>query len=295
MAEPLTAVYLRCMGRIHFRGREGFTLMELLLVIAIIAILAAIVFLMIDPTEQYSRSRDADRVSDLKALDGAIEMALYTNPSSDGAENDKVYLSLPDTNGDISDDCKASGEYPFLPDLPSGWEYRCRAAENDLSNADGTGWIPFSLSGIEGATLKALPVDPVNDGSHYYAFAEGGDAEYSFFTPVESEKFASLMTEDGGVSADYYETTPLVFGIGAGISPTLSVLVSDPDGDPMDVTFYDAAGGTAIGTATSIPSGSLAATVWAGLERGTSHTWYATACDLGGCTTSGTWQFTTAN
>lgn len=195
-----------------FCDSKGFTLIELLLVIAIIAILAAAAFWLIDPAEQYSRSRDADRVSDLKALNEAIEMALYTSSSADATEDQVVYVSLPDTNGNISDDCKASGEHPSLPDLPAGWSYRCHAVATDLHKADGTGWIPFALSGIEGATLNALPIDPDNSEDHYYAFAHGSDAtEYSLFTPMESEKFASLETDDGGVRPEYYETAPLSF------------------------------------------------------------------------------------
>jgi hypothetical protein len=78
------------------------------------------------------------------------------------------------------------------------------------------------------------------------------------------------------------------------IPVTLSVLVSDPNGDTMTVTFYDASDDSVIGTANGVASGSRASVSWAGLELGTQYNWYATACDDGAlCTTSATWSFTT--
>jgi hypothetical protein len=75
---------------------------------------------------------------------------------------------------------------------------------------------------------------------------------------------------------------------------TLSVLVSDPNGDVMTVIFYDASDDSIIATATDVVSGSRAAVSWTGLESGTQYNWYATACDDGAlCTTSATWSFTT--
>jgi hypothetical protein len=54
---------------------------------------------------------------------------------------------------------------------------------------------------------------------------------------------------------------------------TLSVLVSDPNGDAMTVTFYDASDDSVIGTATGVASGSRASGSWTGLEPGTQYNW----------------------
>lgn len=53
------------------RARKGFTLIEILVVVAIIAILASIVIVELGPAQQ--SGRDARRLSDLKSVQNALE------------------------------------------------------------------------------------------------------------------------------------------------------------------------------------------------------------------------------
>ncbi len=82
---------------------------------------------------------------------------------------------------------------------------------------------------------------------------------------------------------------------GISISPTLSVEVSDPDGDSLDVTFYDADDDSVIGSETSVSSGNTASVKWSGLSTSTSYGWYAIASDSDLNNQSSTWSFTTGS
>ena len=64
------------------RNTQGFTLIELLIVIAIIAILAAVVFVALDPATRFQKARDARRQSDLENVAAAIVTYQVDNDGS---------------------------------------------------------------------------------------------------------------------------------------------------------------------------------------------------------------------
>ena len=75
---------------------------------------------------------------------------------------------------------------------------------------------------------------------------------------------------------------------------TLSVTVSDTDGNQtLDVYFY-ADTGTLIGSATGVTSGGSASVVWDGLTGGTEYGWYVEVYDGLETVTSETWTFATS-
>jgi prepilin-type N-terminal cleavage/methylation domain-containing protein len=65
---------------------QGFTLVELLLVIAIIAIIAAVIFVALDPLTRFRDSRDSARWQDVAALSNAIQIDQIDNGGSYLAE-----------------------------------------------------------------------------------------------------------------------------------------------------------------------------------------------------------------
>jgi fimbrial isopeptide formation D2 family protein len=79
---------------------------------------------------------------------------------------------------------------------------------------------------------------------------------------------------------------------GVMINPTLSVHVSDPNGDELDVTFYDASNDQQIGVDQCI-SDCTASTTWNGLVKETTYSWYVKVSDGEFEVESDTWSFTT--
>ncbi|MCL4406273.1 MAG: prepilin-type N-terminal cleavage/methylation domain-containing protein [Patescibacteria group bacterium] len=178
---------------------QGFTLVELLLVIGILGIMGGITVLVLRPAELLKQARDSERLADMKTLSQLFTSyttqvsELYGNPQN-------IYLSLPDTNPDCS-------SYS-LPDLPSGYSYHCVSTAN-LKKVDGTGWIPVNFNSIPGGSpIAVLPVDPANNASYYYSFVEGGS--YKLSTEMESATYRpagdSLVTvKDNGTDVFLYE------------------------------------------------------------------------------------------
>ncbi|MEY2986151.1 MAG: hypothetical protein RJB24_380 [Candidatus Parcubacteria bacterium] len=69
------------MNKIHKNTNKGFTLLEILLVIAAIGILAVIVLVSINPNRQLAQVRNAQRRSDINTIYKALEQYLIDNQS----------------------------------------------------------------------------------------------------------------------------------------------------------------------------------------------------------------------
>lgn len=64
------------------RRSSGFTLIEILLVVGILAVLASVVFVALDPAKRFREARDARRTSDVQSILTAIHTYIIDNRGS---------------------------------------------------------------------------------------------------------------------------------------------------------------------------------------------------------------------
>ncbi|MEW6042043.1 MAG: type II secretion system protein [Elusimicrobiota bacterium] len=156
--------------------QKGFTLLELLIVITIIAVLSTILIFVLNPAETLQKSRDTQRMADLSTLKTALSIFMTTQkkPQLDGtagtandkcdggtAANEELWVSINTTGGGgetITDATPPTG----WTQAATSWEQGTSATTATLTN--GTGWIPVNLGAITGGSpISAMPIDPVND------------------------------------------------------------------------------------------------------------------------------------
>ncbi len=204
------------------KNSSGFTLLELLVVIAIISILAIVVVIALNPGQLLAQSRDATRVADMATLDSALSVYQTDQLSAAGYSVGTPYtvqMSVPDA----SSTCGDLG----LPFLGSGNVWGC-APFGSYRNVNGTGWVPVNFSAISaGAPFGSLPVDPTNNPSSdlYYTYTTDG-TYYEVTAAMESTKYqkggsGDVISKDGAsLSSVYAKGTsltlePLDYGPGS--------------------------------------------------------------------------------
>lgn len=176
-------------------SRSGFTLLELLIVIGILAILGTVIIWILNPLEYNRQARDSNRITDLMATRGALDFVEFEGKSL--GTSTVVYVSIPSSLPDCSD--------LGLPALYPGWTYSCAPLAN-YRKVDGTGWIPVNFTKLStGSPISKLPIDPINTTSTglYYAYVTG--PSYKLTALFESEKLAPYMNKDGGPDPTLYE------------------------------------------------------------------------------------------
>ncbi len=220
---------------------RGFTLLELLIVIAIIAILSVALVLVLNPAETLRKSRDAQRISDLSTLKTALGIYLTSNVTptlGDAGSNATCSLTPGDPRG-------IAGAYKIWYSTPSTTAITDVTLDGSTvvspkiqvaipALTDGTGWIPVNFGSLSGGSpISNIPVDPTNNiatGTSTAASVRSDALVYRYAcsqSPLAFEIDAQLEStaytvddnkrvSDGGNSTEYYETGTNLLILGAG-------------------------------------------------------------------------------
>jgi len=176
---------------------KGFTLVELLIVITILAALAAAVVVVLNPAELLAQGRDAQRMSDLSTVQNALLMlvaqGLVPAPSLCVGAVGPPLLNSCNPGGICMVDPGGTNNGPFSTQTCSGF--------NSARTVDGTGWVDVLLTDarVGGSPITILPVDPVNTAQFFYAYKATAAGTFKLAGRLESARYRSMMENDGGI------------------------------------------------------------------------------------------------
>lgn len=186
---------------------RGFTLVELLIVIAILAILAAAIVIVINPGQMLAQARDSQRMRDLNSVKDALVLLVTHNALS------TTPRANPLSTTPIGGACGGGGRATLVPVSPfpfGGVSPGITPALTTTSTViTGTGWVNvnFTESGLVTAgftsPIPALPIDPINNTigttSFFYAYAcDTTGTMFELNTRLESDRHRGLQETDGG-------------------------------------------------------------------------------------------------
>ena len=177
---------------LFIRRRKGFTLIELMIVMITIAIIAAVIFLAVNPAKRIGDAQNAIRDQNALELKNGLERLIADS------------LTVPDVIGDLN----INEEYMLVTDGGStAGTCSCTTLNKDISRID--------LSGLLNSYVPSLPVDSSasGDDTGYYikkiassGFQTGSCYEYTGTTesvsvPVELVAGSEGPSASGTVSS----------------------------------------------------------------------------------------------
>lgn len=94
------------------RTQRAFTLIEILLAIGIIAVLATVVVVSLDPISRFRDARDARRLSDIQSILSAVHQYVIDNQGAfpAGIDTTERQIGTASSNCSIGGECSVSGD-----------------------------------------------------------------------------------------------------------------------------------------------------------------------------------------
>ena len=154
---------------------QGFTLIELIVVIAIIGILSTLA--VVSFNDSRSKARDSERLSDVRAIQGAVELYIENN----GTAPDPFLETWTDLQALIGVNLQA-GTLPLDPLADDGYKYvYCHAGHNYLLAAvmENDQAIANDLDGAHGYTVASECIFSAADNNVLNCVDAAGGGEVS--------------------------------------------------------------------------------------------------------------------
>ena len=196
--------------------KKGFTLIELIITVAILAILVSILVVALNPAEQLARSRDAKRIADLDAIKTALNLYSATATGTISMDGNSTANSTCLGGTGVDTWFNNNNGAAAAAATSTGTGLIAVVTSTGQSVASGTAvvastWMPAILGQTPGgAPLSNLPLDPNGGGSdtYYYSYACRSNKTYELKARMDSTYFKTDLNipgTDGGNSSSTYE------------------------------------------------------------------------------------------
>ncbi|MDO8443298.1 MAG: type II secretion system protein [bacterium] len=200
--------------------KKGFTLIELLIVIGILAILATVTLLVLNPAQMFAQARDSQRISDLNTIKSAI--ALYTSTVTTPYLSDTAGTNCATKIwGTIGTSSPSSGTI-IATRVFADTNKTAFIGSPATTTVGINGWVPVALADTAGGSpISSLPLDPTSPSATTFS---NTNATYAYFytcsttglvfelnATLESTRYSNGGTDDkessdGGDRTWLYET-----------------------------------------------------------------------------------------